>query len=91
MKLPDITRALIHDTAAKLEAVYNEHQKEVYTYNADQFNAFIRQMAAIIKDFRSKANSFDLEFADMDRHTVTNFEYIKDMEMTIKKLLGDSV
>lgn len=28
MKLPDITRALIHDTAAKLEAVYNEHQKE---------------------------------------------------------------
>ncbi len=91
MKLPDITRALIHDTAAKLEAVYNEHQKEVYNYDADQFNAYIRQMEDIIKDFRSKANSFDLEFADMDRHTVTNFEYIKDMEMTIKKLLCDSV
>ncbi len=84
MKLPDITRALIHDTAAKLEAAYNEHQKEVYNYDADQFNAYIRQMEDIIKDFRSKANSFDLEFADMDRHTVTNFEYIKDMEMTIK-------
>lgn len=91
MKLPDITRALIHDTAAKLEAVYNEHQKEVYNYDADQFNAYIRQMEDIIKDFRSKANSFDLEFADMDRHTVTNLEYIKDMEMTIKKLLDDSV
>ncbi len=90
MKLPDITRALIHDTAAKLEAVYNEHQKEVYNYDADQFNAYIRQMEDIIKDFRSKANSFDLEFADMDRHTVTNFEYIKDMEMTIKKLLHNS-
>ena len=24
MKLPDTTRVLIHDTAAKLEAVYNE-------------------------------------------------------------------
>lgn len=91
MKLPDITRRLIHLTAEKLEAVYNEHQKEGYNYDADQFNAFIRQMAAIIKDFRSKANSFDLEFADMDRYTVTNFEYIKDMELTIKKLLDDSV
>lgn len=91
MKLPDITRRLIHDTAAKLEAVYNEHQKEVCNYDADQFNAFIRQMTAIIKDFRSKVKSFDLEFADMDRHTITDFEYIKDMELTIKKLLGDSV
>ena len=84
MKLPDTTRRLIHDTAAKLEAVYNEHQKEVYTYDADQFNAYIRQMADIIKDFRSKANSFDLEFADMDKHTEIDFKYIKDMEMMVK-------
>ena len=84
MKLPDTTRRLIHDTAAKLEAVYNEHQKEVYTYDADQFNAYIRQMADIIKDFRSKANSFDLEFADMDKHTEIDFKYIKDREMMVK-------
>ena len=88
MKLPDTTRILIHDTADKLEEVYNEHQKEVYSYNADQFNAYIRQMADIIKDFRSKANSFDLEFADMDRHTVTNFEVYQRYGNDNKKTFG---
>lgn len=83
MKLPDTTRTLIHDTAEKLEAVYNEHSKEFFNYGDDKINAYVLRLAGIIREFRSKANSFDLEFAEMDKHTEIDFNYIKNMEMMV--------
>lgn len=84
MKLPDTTRRLIHDTAEKLEAVYNEHSKEFFNYDDDKINAYVLRLAGIIKEFRRNANTFDLEFAEMDKHTEIDFKYIKDMEMMVK-------